>query len=68
MFFEDSILSDSGAAKPKGLDRATQLDPSTLKEISKNLGASMLPPNIVQRTMQLQQLSYELARESMGQT
>jgi hypothetical protein len=68
MFFEDSILSDSGAAKPKGLERATQIDTGTFQKLAENYLASTLPPNVVQRTMQLQQLSYELVRESMGQT
>jgi len=69
MFFEESgIGTDSGAAKPVGLGRATDIDAGTLKKISKDMVSSMVPPTIIRRTMQLQQLSYELVRESMGQT
>jgi len=72
MFFEDSILggvgTDSGAAKPTGLGRATDIDKGTLKNIGEDMIGSLLPTTIVRRTMQLQQLSYELVRESMGQT
>jgi len=72
MFFEDSILggvgTDSGEAKPTGLGRATDIDTGTLKNIGKDMLGSLLPTTIVRRTMQLQQLSYELVRESMGQT
>ena len=72
MFFEDSILgevgTDSGAAKPTGLGRATDIDRDTLKGIGKDMVGSMVPTTVIRRTMQLQQLSYELVRESMGQT
>lgn len=72
MSSEDSILggvgTDSGAAKPKGLGRATDIDKDTLTNIGKDMVGSLLPTTIVRRTMQLQQLSYELVRESMGQT
>ena len=51
-----------------GLNGALKLSEVSLLKVGKNLKESLNPKNILEQTMQLEQVSNTLIRESMGQT